>query len=159
MPVERFSPDHPLWSAYQDHLVHEDIARWVIAHNGRPFPGVHFWGVVEGSAVIGHISLLVQDIVSQATPVKRNGITLRETFVQTFSVDERYRRRGHGKALQLAALALTKGLGCYQMRSWSSWDKPANYALKLSLGFAVHPAIYKTESEQEISGVYFIKVV
>jgi GNAT superfamily N-acetyltransferase len=42
---------------------------------------------------------------------------LRETFVATFAVDAAYRRHGYGRALQTAALKMTRALGCYQMRS------------------------------------------
>lgn len=88
------------------------------------------------------------------------GRPYRETFVQAFSVEEPYRRQGHGKSLQLAALDLSRELGAYQMRSWSSLDKRANYALKLSLGFVVHPAVQKSGvTGQLISGVCFVKVV
>ena len=84
---------------------------------------------------------------------------MRETFAQTFAVEEVYRRRGHGRALQLEALTLTKDLGAHQMRSWSSLDKQANYALKMNLGFAVCPAVYETDAGLKVSGVYFVKTV
>ena len=45
------------------------------------------------------------------------------------------------------------------MRSWSSLDKPANYALKLSLGFAMHPSVHDAASGYQVSGVYFVKRV
>lgn len=52
------------------------------------------------------------------------------------------------------ALELTCALGACQMRSWSSLDKTANYALKLSLGFAAHPAVQTAGLTGEpISGV------
>jgi GNAT superfamily N-acetyltransferase len=88
-----------------------------------------------------------------------DGRPLRELFVQTFAVDDAFRRQGCGRALQVAALELARTLGCYQMRSWSSLDKTANYALKLSLGFTAHPAIYEATGGQKISGVYFMKTV
>ena len=88
-----------------------------------------------------------------------DGEPLYEMFVQTFAVEAAFRRRGHGRALQQAALALTAERGCHQMRSWSSLDKPEKYALKLALGFAVHPAISEAGNGQQISGVYFIKTV
>ncbi len=168
MTVERFSPQHALWPAYLAHLERVDMARWVIGEDGLPLEGLHFLGAVEKNRVIGNISLKLQDIVSPATNwsggrettiVGLDGQPLRETFVCTFAVEKSFRRRGHGRALQLAALALTRALGAYQMRSWSSLDKPANYALKISLGFAVHPATQQSVSGYPVSGVYFIKTV
>jgi len=88
-----------------------------------------------------------------------SGQPLYETFVQTFRVNEEHRRKGYGRALQLEALRLTKELGCIQMRSWSSLDKPANYALKLSLGFGFHPEIQETSSGLKVSGGYYVKRV
>jgi len=88
-----------------------------------------------------------------------SGQPLYETFVQTFHVAEEHRRKGYGRALQLEALQVTKELGCIQMRSWSSLDKPANYQLKLSLGFGFHPEIQQTASGLKVSGGYFVKRV
>ncbi len=168
MPVESFTLEHRLWPACVEHLERVGMAHWVLDDNRQPKPGIYFLGVVEGDAVVGHITLLLQDIVCPETEWSSemdrtvrlpDGEPLRETFVQTFAVDQEHRRRGYGLALQKAALALTRELGCYQMRSWSSLDKPANYALKLSLGFAVHPATYEAPGGQQISGVYFVKTV
>jgi hypothetical protein len=61
--------------------------------------------------------------------------------------------------LQLAALEKTRELGCFQMRSWSSLDKPANYQLKLSLGFGFHPEVQDTASGLKVSGGYFVRTV
>lgn len=169
MPVDRFAPDDALWPAYVAHLQRIGQARWVVDADGQPLAAdAHFLGVIIGENVVGHISLKVQPILipatewagGQATPLAGpDGDPLRETFVQTFAVEEVHRRQGYGRALQLAALDLTRDLGCYQMRSWSSLDKPANYALKLSLGFAAHPAKSDTPAGYAVSGVYFVKTV
>jgi GNAT superfamily N-acetyltransferase len=168
MPIDRFTPEHPLWSALLAHLARAEMARWVLTPEGFPLPEVQFLGAVGDEQVIGRISLKMQVITIPATEwsggadsplAAPDGRPLRELFVQTFAVDDAFRRRGYGRALQLAALELARTLGCYQMRSWSSLDKTANYALKLSLGFAAHPAIYQTTGGQRISGIYFIKTV
>jgi GNAT superfamily N-acetyltransferase len=143
------------------------MVRWALG-DGQPAPDVHFLGVIEADQVIGHISVRVQDLVTPLTEWSVGqdhglrgsaGEPLRETFVNTFAVDETHRRQGFGRALQIAALDLTRELGCYQMRSWSSLDRTANFALKISLGFAVFPAVYTTGSGQPISGAYFVKTV
>jgi hypothetical protein len=61
--------------------------------------------------------------------------------------------------LQEAALDFAKESSCIQMRSWSSLDKPANYQLKISLGFAFHPEVQQTPSGLRVSGGYFVKRV
>ena len=143
------------------------MARWVL-DDGQPAPDVYLLGVMVAEQVIGHISLRVQDLIIPSTAWSTGqdhalrgstGEPLRETFVNTFAVDETHRRQGCGRALQVAALDLTRDLGCYQMRSWSSLDKTANYALKISLGFAAHPAVYESEDGLLISGVFFVKTV
>jgi GNAT superfamily N-acetyltransferase len=137
------------------------MARWVL-DNGQAAPDVYLLGVMAAEQVIGHISLRIQDLIIPSTEwstgqdhaLRRStGEPLRETFVNTFAVDETHRRQGCGRALQIAALDLTRDLGCYQMRSWSSLDKTAHYALKISLGFAVYPAVYDTGDGHLISGV------
>lgn len=162
--VTTFTSSHPLWPAYTAHLNRVDMARWVLTADGAPLPGMHFLGVAHGEDVIGHLTLMVQPLATPAadaspgTPLTGpDGAPLCEAFVQTFAVEQDHRRQGHGRALQLAALVLARDLGCYQMRSWSSLDKGANYALKLSLGFLACPAIYTTPNGQHIPGVYFVK--
>ncbi|NLX09846.1 MAG: GNAT family N-acetyltransferase [Chloroflexi bacterium] len=170
MVIEEFGLEHPQWVAYVAHLVRVDAARWVLddVESGEPKTGCLYLGALEGEQVIGHIALFDQPIIIPATAWSGNvatpltgpdGVQLRETFVQSFAVDEAYREQGVGRELQLAALAMTADLGCIQMRSWSSLDKRANFALKLSLGFAVHPAITETASGEKVCGAYFIKTV
>lgn len=161
------APDHALWESFKIHLAQMEMAPWVLDKFGTPLSGVHFLVVVNQEAVVGHISIKLQFIVIPGTDwsggpdtaLARTSTPLTEAFVQTFAVEEAHRRRGHGKSLQLAALALAKDIGAYQMRSWSSLDKSANYILKLALGFAVHPAILETATGLKVSGVYFVKTV
>jgi GNAT superfamily N-acetyltransferase len=156
MSITIFSPDHQLWPAYRAHLERVGMARWA-----QPAPDMFFLGVCQDETIIGHLSLRVQPIIipGDQTIPGPDGEPLRETYVQTFAVEESYRRQGFGRALQLAALDLTKDLGCYQMRSWSSLDKSANYALKLDLGFAAHPAIFEAPNGEKIGGVYFVRAI
>ncbi len=164
MQIERFSPDHALWNEYIAHMERQNMARWAVDENCQPKEPLHFLGAIEQNHVIGHISLKKQILVAPATewsggevtPITRpDGSELHEMFVYTFAVDEDQRRRGVGQMLQLAALDLTRAAGCYQMRSWSSADHLANHALKISLGFSVHPAVQTTSSGLDVSGSYF----
>jgi GNAT superfamily N-acetyltransferase len=163
--IERFSPDHKLWSRFVKHLERVAMAPWALDEAGDPVPSRVYLGAVEGGEVIAHMTLKIQPIRvptgsgEGAILEAPDGETLCEAFVQTFAVDEDHRRRGHGRALQQAATATAKALGCYQLRSWASLDKGANYALKIGLGFAIHPALTETKDGQPVGGAFFVKTV
>jgi GNAT superfamily N-acetyltransferase len=123
--------------------------------------------VIDGQ-VVGNLTLMKQALTIPPSEwageqdlclYGANGELLYEMFVQTFSVDEAYRRRGIGRTLQEEGLRQTQLMGCYQMRSWSSLDRSENYRLKFGMGFAFFPAIYETAGGLKVSGGYFVKVV
>lgn len=120
-----------------------------------------FLAKIVDNDVVGHISTIKEPLEIPSLkkkPIKYNSKELFEYYVQTFFVDENYRRKGYGKELQKEAYRLSCKLGAYQLRSWSSYDKMANYQLKLSLGFAIHPGhTYVSKTNQYIPGVYFVK--
>lgn len=157
------------WQLYVEHLERVMMAPHIVDMHGTFRGGDHFLGIIVGDLVVGHISLDVQPIISPATKYSfgkevplagANGETLQETYVKTFAVEAAFRRRGYGSALQLAALDLTREIGCYQMRSWSSVGKEANFAMKLKLGFAAHPATFELPATGDhVSGFYFLKKV
>ena len=162
------APTHPDWPALVAHLHRVNDARWVLDDEDKPHASTYFLAIEYGDAIIASLTLKRQPITIPATDWSGGethwlcgpgNLPLEELFVQTFSVEEAHRRQGHGVALQRAGLALAADLGCYQVRSWSSLDRPANYALKLKLGFAVHPAIFATDTGLEVSGVYFVKTI
>ena len=168
MPAEirEITPEQATWTALVEHLHRVTMARHALV-DGAAKPETYYLGACIDKQVIGHISIRQQPIIIPASPLtdnvslplQHNHQSLAETFVQTFAVEVDHRRQGYGRALQQAALDLTVQLGCYQMRSWSSADKLANYALKLSMGFAVFPALYPMPGGQPISGAYFVKIV
>jgi GNAT superfamily N-acetyltransferase len=167
VPVERVEPGDSLWPELFAHLDRVEQRRHAFAEDGTLRPDSHFLAVVLDDHVVGNIGLNMQELVVPATSTSAGydltlrdpgGAPLRELYVQSFAVEPEHRRRGYGRALQLAALDLARELGCYQMRSWSSVDRPENYALKLSLGFAAHPATHRSATTGlEYSGVYFIR--
>ncbi len=169
MTVLELTPAHPRWPDYCAHLHACDHGQWVLDEHNAPLQqGLVFLAALEGDEIVGSLSLLPQQITIPPTDwaedrdrVLRDaeGNPIFETLVQTFFVDPPHRRQGHGRALQLAALQKTRELGCFQMRSWSSLDKPANYQLKLSLGFAFHPEVQVTASGLKVSGGYFVRTV
>jgi GNAT superfamily N-acetyltransferase len=168
MEIREFEPGRDGWDAYVAHLRRAGDARWVLGDDGRPLAGVHCLGAVVDGNVVGDLAVREQVVTAPATkwsggaprPLEAaDGTPLRETYVMSFAVAETHRRRGIGCALQTAALDLTRRRGCCQMRSWSSLDKPENYGLKLSMGFAMHPEVHEAWNGTEVSGVYFVKRV
>jgi GNAT superfamily N-acetyltransferase len=80
------------------------------------------------------------------------GQPLREGFVEAFGVVPDARREGIGQRLQEHAIALCRQRGCYQIRSRSPIASRENYALKLKMGYAIHPSA-------ENDSYYFIKTL
>ncbi len=168
MPVERFKPTRPLWDQVLAHLERVEMTQQVLEADGSLHPNKHILGMRDGQEIVGHISFKKQPITIPATEwsggqetlvMGKDDAQLYEAFVLTFAVDKTHRRLGYGRALQLAALDTTHELGCYQLRSWSSLDQPANHALKLSLGFSIHPSTHITTDGQVISGAFFVRTV
>lgn len=170
MRVRRLEPPDPLGSDLVRHLRESGHDRFTLDDAQRPLAGVHVLVAEDAGRVVGSLGLRLQPIVAPETDWSRkeerdprladaNGRPLTETFVQAFFVEKGWRRRGIGRRLQEAGLALTRELGACQMRSWSSLDRPANYRLKRSMGFAMHPATQTSWAGQPVSGVYFVKRV
>ena len=169
MKILQLTPDSPEWPAYVAHLYANNDARWVLDENDLPLQeNLTFFAAMVDGEEVGSISVIRQEITIPETEwagdrdrVLRDqeGNPLYEILVQTFRVEKAHRRKGYGRALQEAALDYAKQSGCIQMRSWSSLDKNANYALKLSLGFGFHPEVQLTASGLKVSGGYFVKRV
>jgi GNAT superfamily N-acetyltransferase len=141
------------------HLTATDNLKWLKTEAGAFKPHLVIIGAFEADSAVGHISLQKQKLrlPRQGRVLTRAGQELWEAFVQTFEVEESYRNRGIGTRLQEAAIAESRRLGCYQLRSWSSHDKPANYRVKLRLGFAFHPGFFVVEKTgKSIPGGYFV---
>lgn len=154
----------PAWQAYVEHLAR--VQMLPAAPEQRPQAECCYLGVLVGAQVVGHLAIRRQALAVPASRLTNGqehllndaqGQPLYEAFVQTFGVEAAYRRQGYGRALQLRGLEQARAWGCWQMRSWSSADKAANYALKISLGYVIQPALYPLPGGAPISGVYFIK--
>lgn len=163
--VREFFAHEDEWQAYLAHLTSVNMLNSA-THYGEPKENCFYFGIMADGAVIGHISIRKQALVVPSSTLNGHyevmlkapdGHGLHEAFVLSFGVEVVQRRLGYGRALQEAAIDKARALGCYQMRSWSSADRTENYALKLSMGFAVLPALYPVPGGQPISGVYFVK--
>jgi GNAT superfamily N-acetyltransferase len=114
----------------------------------------HLCVALEGGELAGAIRFAVQPIGPEARcPVlHRDGVPLTEAKIHVFVVRPASRGRGIGTALQKWVIRRARGLGCYQVASYSCYDKEANYHIKLALGFAAQPEVHG-DNEQ---GAYFL---
>ncbi|MCY4110692.1 MAG: GNAT family N-acetyltransferase [Chloroflexi bacterium] len=112
----------------------------------------HTLVAVKSDRVVGFLRFVVQEIGpdSDRASLTLRGEPMREAYVLAFGVADDQRRRGVGTALQNELIERAATLGCLQVRSRSAGDRAANHALKLSLGFGVHPT---KDTDQ---GVFFV---
>lgn len=103
---------------------------------------------------VGFLRFVVQVIGSDVgrPPIELGGQPLLEGYVEAFGVLPEFRRQLIGQRMQEEAIAICASKGFYQMRSRSPITSRENYALKLKMGYAIHP------SEQNDS-YYFIKLL
>ena len=170
MQIRQVTKNSQYWHAFIEHIKNVSDIIWYVDESGDLIENLHCLIAVVDDMLVGHISFRVQPITvpsigwseDDSFPLTSiNKDVLRETFVNYFEVKKEFRRQGIGTALQKEGLRLTGELGCIQMRSWSSLSKEAdngaNYALKLKLGFAVHPVTSQAMNGTVTRGVYFSK--
>lgn len=111
-------------------------------------------GAFAEDQCVGFLRLLIQIIGSDegSPPITHGGEPLREGYVMAFAVLPDYRRQGIGQRLQERAIAVCKQRNCYQIRSRSPVTSQENYALKLKMGYAIHPS-------DKNDSYYFIKTL
>jgi GNAT superfamily N-acetyltransferase len=114
----------------------------------------HLLVAAQDGAIAGFLRYTVQEIGPDAgcPPVLLGDVPLLEAKVLAFAVDAAHQRQGIGRALQVALIAAARRQDCYQVRSHSGGDHPANHQLKLGLGFAIHPIVRGDDDK----GAYFI---
>ncbi len=82
----------------------------------------------------------------------------REAFINVIEVVADRRRNGIGRHLVEFASEKVRAEGGYQIRAWSSDDRPAAHALWHTMGFAICPATVYPKG-QEIEGCYVARVL
>ncbi|MDE0219011.1 MAG: GNAT family N-acetyltransferase [Spirochaetaceae bacterium] len=141
LSIHELTPGHRDWNDYVDVIEGEGQGRWAFAAQFEPFPH-HYVVARQESDIVGFIMYVVWDIGPHDRnhpPLSVDGQTLTETKIVAFGVKQAYRRQGIGRALQEHVIRRARELGCYQVRSVSDADHPANRQLKLAMGFGVEP--------------------
>ncbi len=128
-----------------------DQSRYVPATEAHIEESILLGAFVEQQCV-GFLRFTIQIIGSDEgrSPIFHLGEPLREGYVMAFAVVPQHRRQGIGQLLQERAIALCQQRGCYQIRSRSPITSHENYALKLKMGYAIHPS-------DKNDSYYFIK--
>lgn len=140
LSVARWTSDHGRWFDLQRFVDEQGQTAW-FEFNADWVNSTHTLVALDDETIIGFLHLVEQEIGpdSNRPSVTLNGVPLIEAKVMAFGVAEPARNRGVGRQLQEAAITLARDLGCHQLRSHSAGDNHANHALKLKMGFAVHP--------------------
>lgn len=138
--IHELAPDHRDWPEYVVVVEGEGQSRWAFDTRYERFRRRYVMAR-QDSHVVGFLMYLIWRIGPndrKHPPLAVGGAPLTEAKIMAFGV-KGYRRQGIGRALQEHVLRQAKALGCYQVRSESTGEHPANQRLKLAMGFAVEP--------------------
>lgn len=160
--IDCWTPEHHRWS---------ELWHYIIKH--EPFPAEftdkqtakRFFcsvALTSQNKNIGYHICRIQPIGPEmdVSELKdKSGNVLFEAKVRALHVEESWRNQGIGTKLQEMTLKKAAELGCFQVRSRSSLDRVENYAIKIKLGFACHPAYRTFRDGTTEAGVYWVKRV
>jgi GNAT superfamily N-acetyltransferase len=152
---EEWNTTHPRFPEFLQFLqeVEPDQLPFVVGERYAPYTCPLLVALVAGEPA-GAIRFAMQPIGSEerCPALYIDGVLLTEAKIHVFVVRPDSRGRGIGRALQQWVIRRAGELGCYQVASYSCYDKEANYHIKLSLGFAAQAEVHG-DNEQ---GVYFL---
>ena len=153
--IEEWDEAHPRWQEFVKCLetTAPDQTPFVLGKHYQGYPS-YLFVALQFDQVVGFLRFAVQPIGPEAKcpPLYLDGVQLSEAKIHAFAVREDSRGQGIGTELQRQAIRRARELGCFQVASYSSYGRDANYHIKLSLGFGVQPEVHG-DNEQ---GVYFI---
>ena len=151
--IEAWDPAHPRWAYLLALIVELGQTDWV-AFTADFHQSTHTLVALDAEQIAGFLRYVVQAIGPDAgcPPVELDGRPLREAKILAFGVEPARQRQGIGRALQVRCIEEAQERGCYQVRSHSGGDHPANHRLKLALGFGVHPIV----RGEDTRGAYYI---
>ena len=112
------------------------------------------FGYIEKKELKACIRYCIQPIgyEQKTAPLTYKGKVLTEAKINAFAVENDCRNKGIGKNLQKTLIEDAKQRGCYQLSSYSTFDKEANYAVKIALNFCIQPEIQPDGTQ----GSYFL---
>ncbi len=153
--IEEWDAAHPRWGEFVQCLesVAPDQVPFVLGRYSQQHP-CYLFVAVSDNRVAGFLRIAVKPIGPDVhcPPLELDGEELTQAKIHAFAVRPECRGRGIGTALQKHAIRRARELGCYQLASYSSYGRDANYHVKLSLGFAVQPEVHGAGEQ----GCYFL---
>jgi len=141
--IAHWDHSHPRWSELLQLSIDLGEGAGLEARMADYHLGLYSVVAFTPDAVVGYFRFWTQQIGidEDKPPFFLNGLPVIEAKSATFAVRPEYRRRGIGKRLQIEAIRWADELGCYQLRSRSPYSSAENHGLKLSMGFAIQPAV------------------
>ena len=153
--IEEWDETHPRWQEFSACLesAAPEQAQFVFGDYYRAYKS-YLYVALQSDGVVGFIRFADQPIGPEAKfPILYlDDVQLTEAKIHAFAVRDDARGQGIGTALQRQTIQRAKALGCYQVASYSSYGRGANYHIKLSLGFAAQPEVHGDNYQ----GVFFI---
>lgn len=149
----RTQDGRPITFVEADAALQERVAReWgeVAARHMHLVNGFSLMAVCEGEPV-GLISIAWRSLPAPLPPTV-------EGFVDIIEVSDGCRRQGIGRALIEQATDRCRAHGAYQVRAWSSDDRPEAISMWRALGFGLCPATVYPRG-QEVRGYYVARVI
>lgn len=80
----------------------------------------------------------------------------REAFIDLIDVDPEFRRQGIARMLIELAVGRAADAGAYQLRAWTSSERPAALALWRAVGFCLCPAVVLVGPDNRHIQGYFV---
>jgi GNAT superfamily N-acetyltransferase len=144
-------PGTPAYDAVLQLAEALDQKRYVVRESPHAKQRILLGAFDEDDRLIGFLFTMVQVLGAEegCSPIRKNGKVLLESYVEAFGVLPERRRMGIGQR-QERAMQMAADLGCYQVRSRSPSSARKNYALKLKMGYVLHPS-------NENDSYYFIR--
>ncbi|MEM8529433.1 MAG: GNAT family N-acetyltransferase [Chloroflexota bacterium] len=140
--IEEWHSGYPRWTEVSTLIEQLGQTHWV-DFNAVWHVSTHLLVAATPSHVVGFLRYVIQNIgvEEDRAPVTRKDITLLEAKVIAVGVTPNRQRQGIGRALQEHLIQACRTQHCFQIRSYSYTANIANWQLKLSLGFTIHPLI------------------
>lgn len=141
--IEQWTEQHLRWAEFVECLkqVAPEQAPFVLGDYSKDLP-CQLFVALQNDQVVGFLRFGIQPIGSETgcPPLVLDINPVTEAKIYAFVVCEECRCQGTSTALQKCAIQVSRELGCYQLTSHSSYERPANCHVKLSLGFCAQPA-------------------